>query len=334
MKLNDSAAGKAATIEKAIEEVLGVTPKRDNQYDRLKIRSDDRVQSRIDKNTAPSHMVDRYAHQMGEFEFPPIIVTTDGIIVDGNTRHRARAQRQERYIDVLIVPIEWDHADKATRDSLLYLSELINNMNGLPLGPEEREKMVMTMLDRDAPDEEIVNKVGMSLKEVSELRDQHRAASRLKSVGIDSEHFDDRALRAFGKAKVMRLNDESYRGLADLAKDAGLKANELKAVAGSIDSLKSAELQRDALARERQSREADITARRAGQEQPNLAYQLRGKLKFLLDHPIAAFVERNPERVVEYVELIGKAIDVLEQIRSEMPMAAAASSSETAEMRQ
>jgi hypothetical protein len=318
IRVNDTAAGKFAAIEALIKTHVGVEPRLESQYDRLKIRSDDRVQSRIDKNTAPKHMVERYANQMGEFEFPPVIVTEDAIIVDGNTRNKARGLRNERYMQVLVVPISWDTADAATRRKLLFLSELINNMNGLPLGDEERKKMVMTMLDQDAPDEEIVTKVGMALRDVGELREQHRAMARLKQIGIDPVTTDlsERTLRAFGKPKVMRLDDESYRGLADLCQDADLKANEVKQLAGSIDALKSAELRRDSLARERQAREPEISAKKSGQQLKNLVAHLRGKLQFLLDNPVSAFVERNPERVDEYLQLLGNAEQRIGEIRA------------------
>jgi hypothetical protein len=74
-QFNNSPAGKGAEISKTIETVLGVEPHFIAQFDRLQIRTDDRVQSRIDKNSAPKFMVERYANQMGEFHFPPIVIT-------------------------------------------------------------------------------------------------------------------------------------------------------------------------------------------------------------------------------------------------------------------
>jgi hypothetical protein len=331
-RVNDTAAGKFAAIEALIRTHLDVEPRLDPQYDRLKIRSDDRVQSRIDKNTAPKHMVERYANQMGEFEFPPVIITSDNIIIDGNTRNKARGLRNERYMAVQIVPIAWDSADAATRRKLLFLSELVNNMNGLPLSDDEREKMVLTMLDQDAPDEEIVTKVGMSLRDVGQLREQHRAMSRLEHLGFDlkTTEFSDRTLRALGKPKVMKLDDESYRGLVDLGQDADLKANELKQLAGSLDAIKSAELRRDTLVRERQAREPEITARKSGQQLKNLVGHLRGKLQFLLDNPVGAFVERNADRVDEYLQLLSDAEHRIGEIRVAHTQSMAASAGQAA----
>ena len=141
---------KAAEIEKLIEAIVGVQAELDEHYDRLQIRTDDRVQSRIDKNSAPKFMVERYANQMGEYTFPPIVVTRDGLTVDGNTRNKAREVRNERYCSALVIPIDWNTADEATQQKLTLLSELINNMNGLPLFDEERSKMVINLISMGA----------------------------------------------------------------------------------------------------------------------------------------------------------------------------------------
>jgi hypothetical protein len=309
---------KVANIENLIHTVLGVEASHVPNFDRLSIRTDDRVQSRIDKNNAPKEMVERYVNQMSEFTFPPPILTADNLVVDGNTRVKAHAQRNDRYIEVLVVPISYDDADANTRGKLLYLSELINNMNGLALSYEERRKMVATMIEQNAADEDIMGKVGMCIKDIRELRDEHAAARRLAQLGINPNELDlsDRTLRAFGKAKVMKLDDNSYRNVAQLTNEAGLKANEVKALATSLGEAGSEEMRRERLARERQAREPQITARKQGQTSANLSNKLRHRLGFLLEHPLTAFVERNPERIDDHLELLDKAQDALRDIRA------------------
>lgn len=295
---------KTAEIERLIEAIVGVQADLDEHYDRLQIRTDDRVQSRIDKNSAPKFMVERYANQMGEYTFPPVIVTRDGLTVDGNTRNKARELRNERFCAALVIPIDWGTADEATQQKILLLSELVNNMNGLPLFDEERSKMVTTMVAMGASDQEISTKVGVSVKDVRELRDQHRASQRLKALGIDPSGFSARTLRAFGQQKVHKLDDTAYQGVAELTRDAGMKANEVKALAGSLAESGSEEMRRERLARERQAREPQITALRQGHTIGMHARQLHKSLQFLLQHPISAFIERNPEKVEDYLEVL------------------------------
>jgi len=68
------------------------------------------------------------------------------------------------------------------------------------------------------------------------------------------------------------------------------------------------------LARERQALEPTILAIQHGQEHPILTGKLRTILITLLDKPITAFVENNPENTAEYVELLNKGIDRLQEI--------------------
>src|SRR6516162_8084197 len=131
-----STDAKASLVERLVQKILGIEVASVPDYDRLQIRASDRVQGRIDKNNAPAFMVERYAMQMGEFQFPPILLTSDHIIVDGNTRNKAYGKRNERHIAVQVIPIHWDTADHATKEKILFLSQVINNMNGLPLDKE------------------------------------------------------------------------------------------------------------------------------------------------------------------------------------------------------
>ena len=333
-------AGKNSEIEKIISEILGVAPRYVPDYDRLTINAQDRVQSRIDQNNAPKAMVERYAHQMAEFDFPAIVVTSDGIKVDGNTRDKAWALRNQRYVPAFVVPIEWGTADAATQDKLLYLSELLNNMNGLPLNEEERIKMVGTMMRQGLSDEEIRGKVGIKAETIAKIRRQFLATSRLQQVGLDANTlgFSERTLEAFGRPKALQLDDASFRGVAELSREADLRANEIKALVTSLIEAGSDELRRDRLARERQAREPQITARAHGQAVPNLAGRLRGALKMLPANPTAAFIEHNREVVDEYLELIARAIDILREIqathpRPVAPAAAAAAATATTAVR-
>jgi hypothetical protein len=329
----NGAIAKVAGIEKLIVEILGVEASYVEDYDRLQIRGDDRVQSRIDKNNAPKFMVERYTHQMGESTFPPIIVTADHIKVDGNTRDKAYAARGTRYIDALVIPIHWDSADIETRRRLEFLSERINNMNGLPLDLEEREKMVATMIAQGAPDEEIVSQVGLPLNKIIALRDRYKAAVRLERLGFESDSIPDGLLRTFGSGGTMKLDDDAYKGVIGIVQDAGIdKTNDVKALAASLNEIGTSEGRRERLARERVAREPEIAARASGQVVTALAGQLRGRLKFIVNNPAAAFVERNPEKIEEHVALIESAQQVLTQILA-LQVAATGSASARPETR-
>jgi hypothetical protein len=305
---------KVPMIEKIIQGTLGVEAEYEPQFDRLKVRTDDRAQSRIDKNFAPRAMVERYANQMGEFEFPPIVLTADGVKVDGNTRVEAHAKRGDRYIPALVVPVKWFGADPEMQRKLLHISQLLNNMNGLPLDDAERRNMATTMMEGGSSDVEIVGRVGLALNKVRDLRERFKGMQRLKQVGITDLSGLDGVMRAFGKPNAENLDDKTFHDIAQLAIEAGLKTTEINSLATSLTQQGSPEMRQERLARERQAREPQIEARKSGQSFPYLAGKLNNSLQILFAYPQQAFMEHDPEKAAEYLETLAKAIEILGNI--------------------
>jgi len=306
---------KTPLIESIIRQYLGVDADYEPQYDRLKLHSDARLQSRLDKNRAPKHMVERYAHQMGESEFPPIVITSDGVKIDGNTRDAAHAKRNDRYIPALIVPIAFETAEESVKRQMLLCSQAINNTNGLALDDEERTLMAYTMIEDGNADEEIITRVGVPINKVKELRERFKATHRLLQVGIKPDDMPPKAtLRTFGKPVVQKLDDAWFKSLADLSKDAGLKSQEIGALATTLGEISSEDLRRERMARERTARQDQITANREGQRAPRLAGKLRQRLALLFQYPVSSFVENDPEMLDEHLDLIDKTRDVLDEL--------------------
>jgi hypothetical protein len=312
----------------------GVEPRLDPEYDRTQVRLNERIQSRFDKNNAPDFMVKRYAHQMAESSFPPPLYTEDHIPIDGNTRTKAYMLREIRYIPAYILPISGETADAPMRDRLIQLSLALNAKNGKPLDVDEMMHFAELLIRDNHNDEDVVGNTGLALSKITMLRAQLRAKDRLIHLGHDVSalKLSDTALRAFGKANAMRLDDESYNGLLRLNLDAGLKAGEINALATSLNGLTSADSRSERLARERDALQPTITARRSGQEHPMLTEKLRKLLELLLGNPITAFVEGNLERAADYVEMLDQAIAKLGEIQTlqQSQPAAAATAEATA----
>jgi len=296
---------------------VGVQPVLDEHFDRLRIKTQDRVQSRIDKNNAPDGMVKRYAKLMGESVFPAVLLTEDAHTVDGNTRVKAHAARSDRYIKAWVLPIAWETADAATREKLLLLSLALNSMNGMPLDEEEMRNYANILLSQGASDEEIMGKTGLPLTKVTVLRHQHLATNRLRAVGVSKEMaagLPATSLRALGKPNALKLDDDLFTGLFHLAKDAELKGGQINSLAASLNEQTSPDSKRERLAREQRALEPQILANRGGQSVPMQCDWLRSMLLKLLDKPISAFKETNTEKVTEYNELLVKGIVRLQEI--------------------
>jgi hypothetical protein len=296
---------------------VGIQPVLEEHYDRLRIKMQDRVQSRIDKNNAPEAMVKRYTKLMSESVFPAVLLTEDDHIIDGNTRVKAHAARSERYIKAWVLPIAWETADAATREKLLLLSLALNSMNGMPLDETEMRNYANILLKQNAGDEEIMGKTGLSLSKVTMLRHQHLADNRLRNVGISKEMIKtlpDTSLRALGKPNALKLDDDLFTGLFHLTKEAGLKGGAVNSLAASLNEQTSPDSKRERLARERRALDSQILANQGGQSAQMQCDWLRNTLLKLLDKPISAFKETNTEKVSEYNELLIKGIERLQEI--------------------
>ena len=248
---------------------LGVEPILQPQYDRAQVRLLDRVQGRLDVNNAPAYMVKRYAELMREATFPPPLYTGDAVPVDGNTRTRAYEMRGVRYIPAYVLEgINYDGANEDTKRKLRLLSLAINARNGLALDERELLEFAAELMAAGASDEDIVGQTGVKLAKVTALRDRRRAAERLTHLGVnvDGLKLTDTVLRAFGKPNPMRLDDDMFKGLVELAKDAGItKGGAISGIATAINELPTVESKRERLARERTALEPQILARQHGQ---------------------------------------------------------------------
>lgn len=301
-----------------IKSVIGVEPGYEEKFDLLRLDPKDRVQVRLDRNNAPQFMVDRFAFQMSETEFPPLVVSADDRTVDGNTRERAKRKREERYTSVFVVPLSWDDDRPGERKKLTLLGLYLNNQNGKPLDIEEQQMMVRDALDAGWTVTQIVYSVGIQEKTVRKIRDEMEAKRRFKNAGLNDGILASPVMRALGEQKLEAMSEEIYKGLASLAIDARYNASEVKAMAASLTDLTSDELRQDRLDRQREAeakRIADVRQGAVGR--PPLAKQLRVRLSWLLDGeaPVEAFVERNTENVTEHLNVLDKAIEKLEVIR-------------------
>jgi hypothetical protein len=309
---------QAVDIPELCLRYVGVEPTFDQHYDRLQVRMQDRVQARIDKNSAPDFMVKRYAAQMSESHFPAPLVTSDNIPVDGNTRLKAHALRSTRYIEVWVLPIAWETADENMKRKLLLLSLGINAMNGLPLDEDERLKYAQELISDGQSDEEIAGKTGVAMSKLAALRDKYRATERLVHLGINPNHLTlpETTLRAFGKPTAMRLDDEAFQDVVNLARDAGLKGSAISAISTALNEATSPETRRERLGRERQALQPQILARQHGHLHPMQTTKLWKALELLNEHPVTSFVEGNSEKAPEYVQLIDKAVEKLTELRT------------------
>ena len=298
-----------------IEAMLGVKPKLEPDFDLTRLDPNERVQIRLDPNNAPKEMVQRFTSQMAFSKFPPIVVTRDPKIVDGNTRYRARTERGERYSGALVIPIDYDTADTDTKVRLHYLGLALNNSNGKALDKVERREMARNAILLGMSTRQIASTVGFPDKVIEALRKEVAAEVKLEELGLDELVIRDAPKRALGGV-ADKLENELFSGLATLTADAGFNVAEVKAMSTSIKEVGTTELGLERLDREREAnaqRIADL--KRGGDGHPPASRALMQRLGFINgDREVSAMVETNREKMAEHLAAIETAIARLTEV--------------------
>lgn len=289
---------------------LGLTWKMEAQYDLRTIAG--RAQVRDIKNLAPKANVASYAVQMGEKPFPAIVLSSDGYVIDGNTRIAARAKRKEHFCSAAVLDLGYHHATPTQKAELHALAATLNQLGAERLKPNEVRRIIEDLLDLDWSNENIARSVGASPSTASQVRRERAGRDRLASLGLDPNDFDESSTRVLGSPDAMSLNDAPFKALAELTLDAGFKTKEVQEVARAMKALGADKLALDHVAKFRKDQASRIKQHRlTGKGKPPMASQVRRSLGIVVKNNPADLVEVNPTAMDSYRDLLDKAINVL-----------------------
>ncbi len=286
------------------------------QYDLTNLSPDHRVQVRDARNYARKEDVERYAVQMELSEFPPIVITSDGWIVDGNTRVGAAIRRKQNRFPAIVLDLSFDGASAQKQGELHALAATLNALNGQPLTKAETRKAIKHFLELGWTIQQTGRAIGTKPSVISGVKREIDAQEKLKRVGMQGNgELKGASLRALGGPLVLTLNDAPYQKLALLAADAGLNSGEIFAAAKEVketgsDSAGIARIQQLRTENEERIHQRSLT----GVAKPPLARQLRQHLGFVLKfaNQEAQLVENNPPVIQQHIETLEKSIAILQ----------------------
>ncbi len=288
------------------------------QYDLELIDQKRRIQIRESDHYAPRDEVEKYSVQMGYSQFPPIVMTSDGWILDGNTRAEASLKRGNKFFPAIIVDVAWEKASQKQQNELRILGATFNSQNGRALTKVEARKMAAAALDEGWKPEQIGRVLGMKPAVVTQVKKEVAAAEKLERVGLDANgSVKGASLRALGAQVVLDLNDDPYRALARLAADAGLNAAEIVSTAkdakatGSDDgALRFIDGARGEMSDRIRQKELTGTAA------PPVARQLRQHLGFVVKFAghETELKETTESMIAQHVAVIEDALVVLQAV--------------------
>jgi len=288
------------------------------QFDLTQLDPSRRVQVREPQHYAPKDSVQRYAVQMGESIFPPIVVTSDGWIVDGNTRVGAKLFRKEKFSPAVVLDVAWRGSNTKQQDELVALAATLNATNGVPLTAKETREVASRLVSLGWKTEEIGRAIGLKAASVTQVKREIAAAAKLRRVGLDPNGaMRGASLRALGSLGVLELNDVPFKELATLSADAGLNAGEITGLAKEMKETGSDEGAIDrahAVRTELGDRIKDQEL--TGVSKPPVSRQLRQHLGFVtkFEGHEQELIETNPEVGEAHIEALTKAVAVLSAV--------------------
>jgi len=303
------------------------------QYDLEQLSPERRVQVRETGHYAPRESVERYAIQMNHVEFPPIVVTSDYWIVDGNTRVGAKLQRKEKFFPAIVLDTTYEGASQKRQDELHALAATLNAQNGVPLTGRETRAVVRRFIALSWLNEQIARAIGVKASTITQVRKEIDAERKLEKVGLatgdDAEGLKGASLRALGTKDVLALNDEPFKLLAEIARDADLNSKEI------LDTAKDAkEAGSDAAAITMlQGLRAEMRDRIAQKEltgtgKPPVSRQIRQHLGNVLKYEgreeELLESDRDPDVRAKHITAIEKTIEILTKVLALQQRTAAA----------
>jgi hypothetical protein len=289
------------------------------------------LQVRLIEHVAPRENVLRYsqAYRNGA-KFPPIVVSNDGVPIDGNTRTEAVRKLGWPFIQAIILQDNFIGAPTKTRSRMIGVATALNLANGQVINKEEIRNLVARIGDHpDFTIQRIAQMTGSTTTIVASAVNEKKGREVLREVlGKDVEAEE---LPAFRSAPVLaalgasahRLTLPVLRTLVLLTRDAGLNASEVKAMVRSVLLHRTESERVEFINQERNgmSHRIDdyVATQRVGRGVPTPA-QLRRVLGFIVNHdrPIIEYIETNPTYIADHRQIVGRAADILNKVRKGM----------------
>jgi hypothetical protein len=288
-----------------------------SSYDLDQLSRDRRVQVRETDHYAPKETVELYAVQMGQSQFPPIVVTEDNWLIDGNTREGALRKRDMKFFQAIVVEVEYAGrtTTSKTQQELRALARTLNSQHGVRLTAKEARDGARDMIDLGWKAEHIARALGLRPTAIGQVKKEIAAENRLTAVGLPAPGLNGAALRVLGSTDALALNDAPYKALATLVADAGYNAQEIATAAKDVRAVGSEAGQMEKLAALRTEAGDRIRERQlTGRGKPAPSRMLRQHLGYINKFTIEnahEMLETDPAVQETAVAALAAAIPVL-----------------------
>jgi hypothetical protein len=272
-----------------------------------------RVQVRDTAQLAPPKEVSKYAQAMKRGDqFPPVVLTADGVMVDGNTRTEAANKVGWRTFPAFEVDVVFSKAPDSVKRQLVYLGAGFNLTHGRGMNTANLTNIVESLaLDDDTP-QELARRLHIPNATANTMLNAAKARKRAERLNIKlNKNLTNSHLKMFG-AKSQLYTDPVYAQFILLTQDARLSISATTDLAKRL-ALAGTENERlNVLAEERRGYQDVIVG---GATSPSRAAQLRRSLGFLIGQEDAdTLAELSPDASESHVKTLVAAAQRLNEV--------------------
>lgn len=282
------------------------------------------AQVRNIENLAPVREINEYAQMMRQGDqFPPVIVTNDGYVVDGHTRiEAARTLRWTEFPALVLYTVNLGDLSHESpfRDQVMSLGTEQNRKHGRRMSDADTARIIEQLSPRHTV-AEIVRDNGVSKSFATTVWNAARTKREAAALDIKWENtFSLSLLKLFG-GKIDKYTSPVWGELFKLAQDANLKIQTVNGIMKRIEEYRTEAEKLDYIALERETHQPAIKS--GGYTPVARSRRVKQALGVIRKNNSAeAMVERSSSQQVrdEYLawlmesdEILRKTIDLQEQ---------------------
>jgi hypothetical protein len=239
-----------------------------------------RVQIRDDEKVAPPSEVSRYAQAMRRGDqMPPVVLTADNYMVDGNTRTEAANKLGWRTFPAFELDVSFHNAPDSIKRQLQYLGGGFNLTHGRGMNTANITHLVESLSLEDDTPRELARRLHLPESTASTVLNASKARKRATRLNIKlNGKLTNSHLKLFG-AKSQLFTDPVFAQFILLTQDARLSIQATTDLAKRLQAA-GTEAERLEVLREERNGYHDIIV--GGATSPSRAAQLRRSLGFLI----------------------------------------------------
>lgn len=291
-------------------EQFGFTFQYVNEYPLVDL--DRRVQVRNIADLAPLGETAKYAAALKRGDqFPPVIVTMDGYLVDGATRTEGARKIGWTSFPTIILDVVFEEATEGQIYSLIWLGAGFNNTHGRGMKTANLVAIIEATTEEDDSAKDIAAKLHIPESTVSMVMAGAKAKKRATGLNIPTDGLTNSHLKTFGN-KSRLLSDDVFAEFIMLVQDAKLTIAATNDVARRLEALTTEKDRMRLLNSERASYREIISG---GATVPSRSAKLRQSLGYLLnaENP-ELLVELEPSASEQHVKMLQEAAERLASV--------------------